>query len=73
MNSQDQEEAAQYKGVQEMINDSINACDVDIRKELFQGILLSGGNTIFYGYVGRLNKELSVLCPSQVRFNVLSH
>lgn len=70
----DQEEAAQYKGVQEMIHDSINACDVDIRKELFQGILLSGGNTIFYGYVGRLNKELSVLCPSQkVKVLVSNH
>lgn len=32
-----------------MIVDTINACDVDIKKELYSNILLTGGNMLFNG------------------------
>jgi len=45
-------------GVQQMVMDSINACDVDIRRELCSGVLVTGGNTLYTGFVDRLNNEL---------------
>lgn len=33
-----------------MILDSINAADIDIQKELYQNVLLCGGNTTIAGF-----------------------
>eukprot|EP01084_Bolivina_argentea_P039865 73662_1 len=46
------------KGFQKLMFESFNECDVMIRKELYNNIVLSGGNTMFYGFQQRLRKEL---------------
>lgn len=45
-------------GVHDMVHWSIQQCDVDIRRELYMSIMLSGGNTLFPGFPERLHKEL---------------
>lgn len=37
-----------------MIVESINACDVDIKKELYSNILMTGGNILY----GNLLKQI---------------
>ena len=46
-----QEDATEgFTGVQNMIVDSISMTDIDIRKDLFQSVVLSGGNSCFKGF-----------------------
>jgi actin-related protein len=49
---------------QSMIYNSIKMCDVDIHKELYANIVLTGGTTMLLGIVARMMKELTALAPS---------
>jgi len=53
----------QHAGIHQQVFDSIQQCDVDIRKELFANIVLSGGTSTFPGLCDRMLKELGVLAP----------
>jgi actin-related protein len=55
-------------GIHELIYNSIMKSDIDIRKDLYQNIILSGGNTMFPGFGERIQKELKALAPHM--FNV---
>eukprot|EP00917_Polyrhabdina_sp_WS-2016_P007525 GHVP01016883.1.p1 GENE.GHVP01016883.1~~GHVP01016883.1.p1 ORF type:complete len:361 (-),score=58.10 GHVP01016883.1:371-1453(-) len=59
-------------GVAETTFKSIVKCDVDIRKDLYQNIVLSGGTTMYPGIGERMNKEVSSLCPSTMKVKVLA-
>lgn len=48
-------------GLSKMVVSSIMKCDMDIQKNLFAEIILSGGNTLFPGLEERLMKELEEL------------
>ena len=52
--------------------DAINECDVDLRRELFSNIVLSGGSTMFPGIKERLAKEIKELIPDSVDVRILS-
>lgn len=41
-------------GLHELLYQSIQECDIDIRRELYMSILLSGGNSLFPGLPERL-------------------
>lgn len=43
-----------FTGIQHMIVESIGKSDIDIRRDLFQNVILSGGNTLFKGFLERL-------------------
>ncbi|KAL2466621.1 Ankyrin repeat-containing protein [Abeliophyllum distichum] len=43
-------------GIHETRFNSIMKCDVDIRKDLYGNVVLSGGSTMFKGIVDRMNK-----------------
>ena len=47
-------------------------CDVDIRKELYANVVLSGGTTMLSGMGERMTKELSALAPSTVKIKVVA-
>ena len=47
-------------------------CDVDIRRDLFSNVVLSGGSTMLPGIGERMTKELSALAPSTVRIKVIT-
>ncbi|EJW05398.1 actin-1 [Edhazardia aedis USNM 41457] len=59
-------------GVQTTCYDSIMKCDVDIRRELFGNIVLSGGTTMYPNLSDRICNEVTALAPSSVKIKVVS-
>ena len=47
-------------------------CDVDIRKDLYTNVVLSGGTTMFQGIGERMTKELTALAPSTMKIKVVA-
>ena len=45
--------------------------DVDVRKDLYGNIVLSGGTTMYQGIAERLTKEVTSLAPSSMKIKVL--
>jgi len=45
---------------------------VDIRKDLYSNIVLSGGTTMFPGIADRMTKEISALAPSSIKVKVVA-
>ncbi len=62
----------EYGGIHEWIANSILKCNVDIRKDLYANITLSGGNTLFPGFAERLQKEITTLAPPKTRTKVIA-
>lgn len=58
-------------GVQHSINRSINICDTAIRKNLYENIVIAGGNTTFPGFRERLEKEMKNLVSSEQKIEVV--
>ncbi|XP_057724070.1 actin-like [Arachis stenosperma] len=58
-------------GIHETTYNSIMKCDVDIRKDLYGNIVLSGGTTMFPGIADRMSKEISALAPSSMKIRLL--
>ena len=59
-------------GIHQLTYTSIMKCDVDIRKELYGNIVLSGGTTMFDGISDRISKEVTALAPSSIRVKVVA-
>jgi len=59
-------------GIAGMVYASIMACDVDVRKDFYANIILSGGSTMFAGFAERLQKEVQSLAPSSMRIKVVA-
>ncbi|CAL4904869.1 unnamed protein product [Urochloa decumbens] len=59
-------------GIHETIHNSIMKCDVDIRKDLYNHIVLCGGSTMFPGIADRLRKEITAIAPSSIRVRVVA-
>jgi hypothetical protein len=57
-------------GIHECVFKSIMQCDVDVRKDLYANIVLSGGTTMFQGIGERMTKELTALAPSAIKIEV---
>eukprot|EP00928_Gymnodinium_smaydae_P001719 TRINITY_DN10616_c1_g2_i1.p1 TRINITY_DN10616_c1_g2~~TRINITY_DN10616_c1_g2_i1.p1 ORF type:complete len:516 (+),score=77.78 TRINITY_DN10616_c1_g2_i1:93-1550(+) len=50
---------------------SIMKCDVAVRDDLFDNVVLSGGTALFPGMAERLTKEIVALAPSSQTVNVI--
>ncbi|KAL8168218.1 hypothetical protein V2J09_009717 [Rumex salicifolius] len=59
-------------GIHETTFNSIMKCDVDIRRELYGNIVLSGGTTMFPGIADRMSKEITALAPSSMKIRVVA-
>ncbi|KAM9995485.1 hypothetical protein ACTFIY_001670 [Dictyostelium cf. discoideum] len=59
-------------GIHEATYNSIMKCDVDIRKDLFGNVVLSGGSTMFPGIADRMDKELTALAPSTMKIKIIA-
>ncbi|THF96560.1 hypothetical protein TEA_023215 [Camellia sinensis var. sinensis] len=59
-------------GIHESTYNSIMKCDVDIRKDLYGNIVLSGGSTMFPGIADRMSKEITALAPSSMKIKVVA-
>ena len=54
----------------QIVSDCINKCDIDVRRELFNSILLTGGSSLFGSLQKRLEEDLQQLVPSMMKFKV---
>jgi actin beta/gamma 1 len=59
-------------GAHDTMFQTIMKCDVDIRKDLYANIVLSGGTTMFPGIAERLTKEIVALAPSVMKVKVVA-
>jgi actin beta/gamma 1 len=59
-------------GIHDTMFQTIMKCDVDIRKDLYANIVLSGGTTMFNGIAERLTKEVTSLAPSSMKIKVVA-
>ena len=59
-------------GIHDTTFQSIMKCDVDIRKDLYANVVLSGGTTMFPGIGERMTKELTALAPSTMKIKVVA-
>ncbi|KAJ6418465.1 hypothetical protein OIU84_001764 [Salix udensis] len=64
--------APSVRGLPQMVIESINKCDVDIRRELFSSILLAGGTASMQQLKERLEKDLLEESPHAARVKVLA-
>ncbi|KAE8537754.1 actin-2 [Cryptococcus deuterogattii 99/473] len=60
----------EYPGVHQVIVDSINRTDLDLRKSLFSNIVLSGGSTLCTGFGDRLLNEVKKLALKDVKLKI---
>jgi len=59
-------------GIHDTTFQSIMKCDVDIRKDLYGNVVLSGGTTMYDGIGERMTKELTALAPSTMKIKVVA-
>ncbi|KAG0722750.1 actin [Chionoecetes opilio] len=59
-------------GIHDTVYNSIMKCDVDIRKDLYANIVMSGGSTMYPGMSDRLQKELTYLAPATIKIKIIS-
>jgi len=60
------------EGVHSLTYESIMACDIDIRRDLYSNTVLSGGSTMFPGISERLQHEMTQLAPSNIKVKIIA-
>eukprot|EP00534_Pseudo-nitzschia_fraudulenta_P016333 CAMPEP_0201252784 /NCGR_PEP_ID=MMETSP0852-20130820/67088_1 /ASSEMBLY_ACC=CAM_ASM_000632 /TAXON_ID=183588 /ORGANISM="Pseudo-nitzschia fraudulenta, Strain WWA7" /LENGTH=411 /DNA_ID=CAMNT_0047552523 /DNA_START=531 /DNA_END=1766 /DNA_ORIENTATION=+ len=59
-------------GIADSTFQTIMKCDVDIRKDLYANIVLSGGTTMFPGISERMSKEVTALAPGSIKVKIVA-
>ncbi|XP_051786796.1 actin isoform X2 [Erpetoichthys calabaricus] len=59
-------------GIHETTFNSIMKCDIDIRRDLYSNIVLSGGTTMYPGISERMQKEITAMAPSSIKVKIIS-
>jgi len=57
----------EVSGIQDVVYQCVNKCDIDLRKPLFENVVLSGGTTMLPGIDSRLETELNALVPDLIK------
>ncbi|KAJ3438625.1 actin [Anaeramoeba flamelloides] len=57
-------------GIHKILVNSITMCDVDIRKDLYLNVVISGGTSMFPGFAERVEKEVAALAPQNTQVKV---
>jgi len=55
-----------------MVVESIGRADIDIRRDLFQNVVVAGGNTLYKGFLERLQRQIPEISPQNVKVKVVS-
>jgi len=58
--------------IQDLTFKSVQECDTDVRRDLYQNIILSGGTTMFEGIGERLTQEIKNRAPRGVDVKVIA-
>lgn len=61
-----------FNGIHHASYNCVQKCDIDVRRDLYENIILSGGTTMFPGISERLTKEISAMAPSSVKVKVIA-
>merc|ERR1712001_398045 len=59
-------------GIHETTYNTIMKCDVDIRKDLYANVVLSGGTTMYPSIADRMQKEITALAPSTIKIKIIA-
>ncbi|CAF3957175.1 unnamed protein product [Rotaria sordida] len=59
-------------GIVQIVYNTIMKCDIDVRKELYVNIVLSGGTTMYPGIANRIEKEIKILAPSTKKVKIIA-
>jgi len=62
----------EQEGIHRLTFQSIMKCDVDIRKDLYNNIVCSGGTTMFEGIAERLQSEIKALAPDSMTIKIIA-
>merc|ERR1711862_433203 len=62
----------EMEGIADSTFQTIMRCDVDIRKDLYANIVLSGGTTMFPGISERMSKEVTALAPASIKVKIVA-
>jgi actin len=62
----------EHAGIHQVTYESIMKCDVDIRKDLYSNIVLSGGTTMYPGIDDRMSKEITALAPATMKIKIVA-
>jgi actin beta/gamma 1 len=65
-------EGDETPGMHTMAFGTCQECDLDIRKDLYSNVILSGGTTLYAGLPDRLEKELDAMCPQQNMVKIIA-
>jgi len=60
------------EGIHTLIYESIMKCDVDIRRDLYGNIVMSGGTTMYPGIADRVKKEVAGKAPSNMAIKIVA-
>ncbi len=55
-----------HSGIAELLFNTINSADLDVKPELYKHIVLSGGSTMYPGLPSRLEREIKQLYLERV-------
>jgi actin len=47
-------------------------CDIDIRKDLYSNVVMSGGTTMYPGIADRMHDEISKLAPQTMKVKIIA-
>jgi len=60
------------EGIHTLIYESIMKCDVDIRRDLYGNVVMSGGTTMYPGIADRVKKEVATKAPSTMAIKIVA-
>jgi actin-related protein len=59
-------------GIHELTYNTIMKCDIDLRRDLFSNVVLSGGTTMIPNLAERMHKELTTFAPVSIPVKVIA-
>jgi actin beta/gamma 1 len=62
----------EQQGIHDLTYSSIMKCDVDIRKDLYGNVVMSGGTTMYKGIPERVQKEIKALAPDSIQTKIIA-
>lgn len=62
----------EQEGIHKLAFAAIQKCDEDIRKDLYNNVVMSGGSTMFTGIAERMQKEMQALAPDSMTIKIIA-
>ena len=60
------------EGIAKLLMSAILKSDVDLRRELYGNIVMSGGTTMYNGIAKRVHKEITALAPDSMKVKIVA-